>query len=146
MGCAFLFDEVAQGSRMKVAEAMRRQFHTVKPVESVQVAAQTLAEGGEHALLVLDDQERLLGIVTERDITVRAVADAKRADETRVRDIMSAEVFTCGPEDDAAELAKLLDERQIEQAPVLEGERTVGLLVLADLAVGFAAPRTASAD
>jgi len=123
---------------MKVAEAMRRRFQTVKPVESVQVAAQALAEGDEHALMVVDEGERLVGIVTERDITVRAVADAKPADETHVRDIMSGDVFTCGPEDEAHDLARLLHERQIEQAPVVEGERMVGLLVLSDLAVEFA--------
>ena len=123
---------------MKVAEAMRRQFQTVKPAESVQVAAQTMAEGDEHALLVLDEGDRLIGIVTERDITVRAVADAKPPAETPISDIMSGDVFTCGPDDDAADLAKLLNERQIEQAPVLDGDRTVGLLVLADLAADFA--------
>ncbi len=117
---------------------MRRQFQTVRPTESVQIAAQTLAEGDEHAVLVLDDEERLIGIVTERDITVRLVADAKPADSTHIRDIMSGEVFTCGPDDDAAELAKMLNERQIEQAPVIDGERMVGLLVLSDLAAEFA--------
>jgi CBS domain-containing protein len=131
---------------MKVVEAMRRQFQTVKPAESVQRAAQTLAEGDEHALLVMDEDERLVGIVTERDITVRAVADAKPADGTRVSDIMSSDVFTCGPDDDAGELARLLHQRQIEQAPVLDGERMVGLLVLSDLAVEFADARAASGD
>jgi CBS domain-containing protein len=137
---------IAQGSCMKVVEAMRRQFQTVKPAESVQRAAQTLAEGDEHALLVLDEGERLVGIVTERDITVRAVADAKPAAETQVSDIMSSEVFTCGPEDDAGELAGLLHQRQIEQAPVLDCDRLVGLLVLSDLAVEFAGARAASGD
>ena len=123
---------------MKVAEAMHREYHTVGPAESVQTAAQTLAEGDGHALLVLGEDERLLGIVTERDITVRAVADAKPADSTRIQDIMSSELFTCGPEDDAADLAVALTERQIEQAPVLDGDKLIGLLVLSDLAAKFA--------
>ena len=127
---------------MKVAEAMRRQYQTVGPTESVQAAAQTLAEGDDHALLVLDEDERLLGIVTERDITVRVVADAKPAESTLIRDIMSSKLFTCAPEDDAAALAAALHERQIDQAPVLDGDRLVGLLILADLAAGFAASRT----
>jgi CBS domain-containing protein len=124
---------------MRVAEAMRRQYQTVGPSESVQAAAQTMAEGDDHALLVLDEAERLLGIVTERDITVRAVADAKPAESTPVQDIMSSELFTCGPEDDAAALAGILHERQIEQAPVLDGDKLVGLLVLGDLAAELAA-------
>lgn len=130
---------------MKVAEAMRRQYQTVGPDESVQVAAQTLAEGGDHALLVLDDGARLLGIVTERDITVRAVADAKPAESTRIQDIMSSQVFTCGPEDDVGALAAALHERQIDQAPVLDGHTVVGMLILADLAVGFAGATQRSA-
>jgi CBS domain-containing protein len=127
---------------MRTAEAMRRQYQTVKPDEPVQAAAQKLAEGDHHALLVLDQNGRLVGIVTERDITVRVVADAKPADSTLVRDIMSSELFTCGPEDDAAGLAATLHERQIDQAPVLEGEKLVGLLLLADLAVEFAPGRS----
>lgn len=130
---------------MKVAEAMRRQYQTVGPDESVQVAAQTLAEGNDHALLVLDGAARLLGIVTERDITVRAVAEAKPAESTPIQDIMSSELFTCGPDDDVAALAVVLHERQIDQAPVLDGDRVVGMLILADLAVGFAAQTKRSA-
>ena len=132
---------------MKVAEAMRRQYQTVGPTESVQAAAQTLAEGDVHALLVLGEDEHLLGIVTERDITVRAVADAKPADSTSVRDIMSSELFTCGPDDDVAALAAALHERRIDQVPVLDGDKLVGLLILADLAARVtASPTQPSAD
>ena len=130
---------------MKVAEAMRRQYQSVGPDESVQVAAQTLAEGDDHALLVLDDDSRLLGIVTERDITVRAVADAKPAESTPIQDIMSSQLFTCGPEDDVDALAVALHERQIDQVPVLDGDRVVGVLLLADLAAGFAGQTQRSA-
>lgn len=121
---------------MKVAEAMRRQFPTVRPDASVQAAAQALAEDDAHALLVLDESERLVGIVTERDITVRVVADAKPAETTNVGDIMSTDLFTCGPEDEAGELVKIMRARQIEQTPVLDGERLVGVLALRDMAAG----------
>jgi CBS domain-containing protein len=127
---------------MKVSEAMHREYPMVRPDESVQAAAQTLAESDGHALLVLSEDERLLGIVTERDITVRAVADGKSAGGTPIHEIMSSELFTCGPEDDAADLAAALSERQIEQAPVLDGDKLVGLLILADLAAKFAAAET----
>jgi CBS domain-containing protein len=130
---------------MKVDEAMRRQYQTVGPTETVQSVAQRMAESDDHALLVLGENERLLGIVTERDIMVRAVADAKPADRTSVRDIMSSELFTCGPEDDADVLAATLLERQIEQAPVLDGEKLIGLLILADVSVRSAASDTQSA-
>lgn len=118
---------------MKVAEAMRRQFQTVGPAESVQAAAQSLAEGDARALLVVDDAKTLIGIVTERDITVRAVAEARSADGTTIGDIMSSTLFACAPDDDAMEMARAMRERQVEQAPVLEAGRLVGLLALADL-------------
>lgn len=127
---------------MKVAEAMRRQYQVVRPKDTVQAAAQTLAEGDGHALLVLGDDDRLLGIVTERDITVRAVAEAKPPESTPVLDIMSSEIFTCGPSDDAADLAAALHERQIDQAPVVEDDKVVGMLVLTDLAATFASAQT----
>lgn len=118
---------------MKVAQAMRRQFATLRPSESVQAAAQALAEDDSHALLVLDESDRLVGLVTERDITVRAVAGARPAEKTSIGEIMSTGLLTCGPDDDAGILAEIMRARQIEQTPVLEGERLVGLLTLQDL-------------
>jgi CBS domain-containing protein len=78
---------------------------------------------------------RLCGVVTDRDIVVRAVADGRQATVTPVGDICSAGLTTVRPDDDIATAAALMRHRAVRRLPVVEGHRTVGIVSIGDLAI-----------
>ena len=82
------------------------------------------------------DNDRLVGIVTDRDITVRATAEGDAPTDVRVRDIMTPEVIYCFEDDDVTKAAELMGEKQVRRLPVLDkSKRLVGIVSLGDLAV-----------
>lgn len=118
---------------MRVSEVMTRDVRLARPDQSIADAARVMAEMDVGALPVGAD-DRLLGIITDRDITVRAVATG-RGPDTLVREVMSAEVRYCYEDEDTDEVAENMAEEQIRRLPVLDRtDRLVGILSLADLA------------
>lgn len=84
---------------------------------------------------IVDERERLIGVVTDRDIVVRACAAGKSPKETRVVDVMSREVATALPDEDVRAVIARMAQRQVRRIPVVDGEgRVVGLVALADIA------------
>jgi CBS domain-containing protein len=85
--------------------------------------------------LPIVDAGRLAGIVTDRDIVVRAVADGKDA-ETPVGDIISGELFTVGPDDFVFEAARLMGDKQVRRIPVVNPDGSLaGIIAMADVAL-----------
>jgi len=80
------------------------------------------------------DNGRPIGIVTDRDIVIRAVAEEKQANRT-VREILTASVVCASPDMSTHEAADLMSEYQIRRLPVVENQRVVGIVSLGDLAV-----------
>jgi CBS domain-containing protein len=80
------------------------------------------------------DGGRLVGIVTDRDIVVRAIAAGKDPKTTKVRDIMSADPITVAPQDDVKMAEERMRERQVRRLPVVDQGRLVGILVTAQIA------------
>jgi len=103
---------------------------------------QTLAEAAEK-MKALDvgplpvcDGERLVGMITDRDITVRATAAGRDPKSTRVRDVMTEQIFYCFEDDSLEQAAEILERAQIRRMPVLnQAKRLVGIVALGDLAV-----------
>lgn len=79
------------------------------------------------------DEERLVGMITDRDIVVRGVAE-KRPGSTKVEEIMSDQLCTISPDADVSEGAQLMAEYQIRRLPVVEGDRLIGIVSLGDFA------------
>jgi len=77
---------------------------------------------------------RLVGIVTDRDIVVRVVAEGRDANVTTVKEIASTDLVTVAPGDDLDVALNLLAQRQVRRLPVVEGERLVGIVAQADIA------------
>lgn len=77
----------------------------------------------------------LVGIVTDRDIVARAVADNRDLRTATVADVASRDVFTVGPEDDLEEAQRLMADQQVRRLPVVEDGRVVGILAQADVAL-----------
>ena len=119
---------------MKVKQIMTDHVVTVGQREPVAHAARLMKRGNLGALPVCDDEGRLRGIVTDRDIVTRCIAADDDPGDTPVREIMSRGIVTCGAEDDADELARTMSARQLRRVPVTEGCKVIGMVSLGDLA------------
>ncbi|MFZ3101323.1 MAG: CBS domain-containing protein [Desulfitobacteriaceae bacterium] len=81
------------------------------------------------------EQDRLQGIITDRDIVIRAIASGKNSNSLNASDIMSTKVITVSPDTDAHEASQIMAREQIRRLPVMENGRLVGIMALGDLAV-----------
>ncbi len=119
---------------MLVKEAMTREVRIVSPDQTVQQAARIMLDIDVGALPVGDD-DKLVGMITDRDIAVRCVAMGKPA-STAVRDAMSQEIRYCFDDEDIAHVARNMADQQIRRLPVVDrNKRLVGILALADLVI-----------
>ena len=118
---------------MLVKEAMSRDVRTVNPDQNIQEAARIMLEIDAGALPV-GENDKLVGMITDRDIAVRAVGSGKPP-TTRVREVMTRDVKYCFEDEDTAHVARNMGEQQVRRLPVVDRDkRLVGVLALADLA------------
>lgn len=118
---------------MKISDVMTPNPKTVKLSDSIQTAAQIMREEDAGAVPVVEDG-RVVGMVTDRDIVVRAVADGDFS--AKMSDVVSDDVITAAPDMTTAEAAELMGEHQIRRLPVVDpDDRLVGIVSLGDLAV-----------
>ena len=118
---------------MKIAECMSTDVQVAKPDQPIQEAAQFMLRADAGAMPV-GEGDRLVGMVTDRDIAVRGVA-AGRGPDTPVRDVMTEEVIYCFEDDEVEEVALKMSDRQVRRMPVLsrQDETLVGIVSLGDL-------------
>jgi CBS domain-containing protein len=116
-----------------IKEVMTRDVRACEPNATVAEAAKVMAQEDVGPIPIVEDG-RLVGIVTDRDIVVRVVAEGRDPKTTTVNEIASTELVTVSPEDNLDEALKLLAERQIRRLPVVEGDRLVGIVAQADIA------------
>lgn len=120
---------------MEIAAIMTRNVEVVKPDSILQEAAAKM-KSLDVGMLPVCDGDRLVGMLTDRDITVRATAEGHDPGKTRVRDVMTPDVICCFEDQSVQEAAKLMEERQIRRLPVLsKDKRLIGIVSLGDLAV-----------
>lgn len=118
----------------QVAEVMTRGVRSMSPRDSLQFAAQAMDELDIGAIPVCDG-ERLVGMVTDRDITVRGVAQGCAVDSTPLSAVMSGEPQCCYEDQSIEEVSALMQDEQIRRLPVLDRDKhLVGMLSLGDLA------------
>jgi CBS domain-containing protein len=121
---------------MYVNEIMTRGAECTSPHATLREAAGRMRDLNVGALPVCGESDRLVGMVTDRDITVRAVAEARDPAGTRVRDAMTPHVVYCYEDQEVEEAARLMEEHQVRRLVVLDrNKRLVGILSLGDLAV-----------
>lgn len=119
---------------MKVEDIMTRAVHSVNPGDSIAHAARSMAENDVGMLPVIDGRD-LLGIVTDRDIAMRAIA-AGIDPNSPIRRIMSEDVATCSPDDDVGEALETMANEQVRRLPVCDDQdRVIGVFGLADAAM-----------
>lgn len=130
---------------MLLQDIMTPNVECIGPDETVEAAAQRMRDL-DVGILPVCENDRLAGMITDRDIAIRAVADGCDPTTCRVRDVMTPDVIYCF-EDDAVEDAEhLMERRQVRRLLVLNRKkRLVGILALGDIAVRTADDRQAGA-
>ncbi len=119
---------------MKVFDIMSDHIITVGLSEPVSAAARLLKRYNIGAVPVCDDRGNLRGMITDRDITVRCVANGLSTDETKSGDVMTRGVITVSYNAGIGDAARLMADAQIRRLPVCRDGLLVGMLSLADLA------------
>lgn len=112
--------------------AKGHEVYSVAPGASVLEAVRLMAERHIGALLVIDDG-RLVGILSERDYARKVVLNGRNSTSTAVREIMSAPVVTVAPEKTVDDAMRLMTARRIRHLPVVRGEAVVGVVSIGDL-------------
>lgn len=119
---------------MLIGDAMTRSVETIEPGATVQAAAARMRSCGIGVLPILEEGQPV-GMLTDRDITVRATALGKDPKETLVRDVMTATVVTCREDAPISEAEQLMEEKAVRRLVVLNSwHRIVGIISLDDIA------------
>jgi CBS domain-containing protein len=119
----------------KVQEVMTARPTTLPVTASVVEAARVMREKDIGDVIVLDEGDQLCGIVTDRDIVVRAVADQQDPAQLKLGEICSRDVTTLSPQDKVGDAVKLMTEKAVRRLPVVDEGKPVGIVSLGDLAV-----------
>jgi CBS domain-containing protein len=119
---------------MRVSDAMTANVKIASPQQTIAEAARTMAELDAGALPV-GDGDRLVGMITDRDIAIRAIA-ADKGPQTLVKDVMSKEVLYCFADQNLDEVVQNMADTKVRRMPVLNRDkRLVGILSLGDVAL-----------
>jgi CBS domain-containing protein len=120
---------------MQIQQILTSQIEKIRPDMTLREAAAKMRDLDCGALPVCEG-DRVKGIITDRDIVVRAVADGGNLDETAVRQVMTKDIACCFVDQDIAEAARIMSDRQVRRLPVLNRRnKVVGILSLGDLAL-----------
>jgi CBS domain-containing protein len=118
-----------------VREAMTASVSSVSPSQSLADAAEVM-KGEDVGSVPVVEEGRLAGIVTDRDIVTRAVAERRNPQAVKVEEIASHDLVTVESEQDLDDALALMARHKVRRLPVLEGGRLVGMLAQADIALG----------
>jgi len=123
-----------------IQDIMTRDVQTISPQDTVQRAAQLMDELNVGAIPVLDG-DKLVGMITDRDITVRSVAVGQNPGSTKVDAVMSTDVRTCTSTQSVDEVLAQMGDGQIRRIPVVDAQsnKVVGIVSLGDMATRHAA-------
>jgi len=119
---------------MKVRDVMTDRVDTVTPNASVVEIAQMMKNNDVGSIPVCEDK-KVIGMITDRDIVIKVVADGKNIESRMAKDIMNSKIITVTGDQDVHEAAHLMSEYQIRRLPVVEQGKIVGIVALGDLAI-----------
>jgi len=126
---------------MQISEVMTRGVECIRPNDSIARAAERMRELNVGSLPVCGDNNKLLGMVTDRDITLRTTANGKAPRSTAVAEVMTEASTCCNEGDSVEEVLKKMAEEQIRRIPVIDAKKhLVGIVSLGDLATRLSAP------
>jgi CBS domain-containing protein len=112
---------------MKVRDAMAKTVSSATPQDTLGRVAQMMRQE-DAGFIPVTEQDRLVGVVTDRDIVIRCVAEGHNAVDDPVEHAMTRDPITIGPEDDIEKAAELMGRAEVRRLAVVEGDRLVGVL------------------
>jgi CBS domain-containing protein len=116
-----------------IQDIMTTEVMTVGINEDICTVAEMMKDNNVGVIPVVDEQNYCIGLVTDRDIVIRGLADRKSA-SLRVKDVLSNKIISIKPDTDIKEVADLMAKEQIRRLPVLKDGKLVGIVSMADLA------------
>jgi CBS domain-containing protein len=121
---------------MKARDIMTSDLECVTREDTLQRAARLMRDGDFGALPVVEDTRsmKLVGVITDRDIAVRHVAEDNNPDCTVGDHMSSGQIFMVSPDDDLDSVARTMESHQVRRVPVVEGDRVIGIIAQADIA------------
>ncbi len=125
--------EEESGVSLKVEDVMVKEVITIDENSTVKEAADVMNKF-EIGCLIAVKKGKAMGIITERDLLKRVVAEAKDANKAKVKDVMSSPLVVVEPSMDLDEAVRLMFQMKIKKLPVVDGKRLVGLVSLTDIA------------
>ena len=121
---------------MKLSSIMTGGIETIPPQATLAEAAKKMASQDIGSLPVCAERRRVVGIITDRDITVRAVARGMDPNHTRVEEVMTRDVLSCSSDAEVEDACQLMEKRQVRRLLVTDGNDTpVGIVSLGDIAL-----------
>ena len=121
---------------MKVKDCMCKQVYYCEPNCTVLDCARIMNDKHVGCIAICNVNKNVVGIVTDRDIVLRCVANKKNAEETKISDIMSTNICCCSPEEDINEVENNMSKIQVKRIPVInDSDEFVGMVSLKDLAI-----------
>lgn len=118
---------------MKVRDLMRCEPRVCTPGSHLAGVGRIMEQTGSGFLPVIGDQERVVGVITDRDLALAAATRDRKPSEIDVRSVMSGEVYACGPDDEIGDALKVMRQRKVRRLPVLDSDRLAGILSLDDV-------------
>lgn len=118
---------------MKVKDCMNKGVVWLNPDSSVGECARLMDEQHIGSVPVCDQNKQVVGLVTDRDILLRAIAHNKDVNNTKLSEIMTTKVYCCDINTDIEQVTKIMSENQIRRVPVIDKNQITGMLTLTDL-------------
>lgn len=126
----------------KAREIMTAERTCANETDTVQSAASTMQRLGVGALPICGQDNKLKGMVTDRDIVIKVVAAGKDSSSVTVGELQQPEAVTIGADDDADEILATMREHKVRRLPVIDGNELVGIIALGDVAKALDNPTT----
>ena len=128
-----------------IRDVMSSKPVTLRLEDTVYSAAEAMKKNDIGDVLVIDSDNKIAGIVTDRDIAVRAVAEGRDPSATQLSDVCSSNIASVSPDDPISTAVDTMRERAIRRLPVVDGDTPVGVVSIGDLAIDLD-KRSALAD
>ncbi|MGI5849581.1 MAG: CBS domain-containing protein [Christensenellales bacterium] len=119
---------------MKIKEIMSKEIASLKPDDPIETAAQLMKQYDVGSIPVCENQ-KVVGIITDRDIALRSVAVGQNTKSQKVSDIMTTNITIGNPEMNVHDAARIMSEKQIRRLPIVESNSLVGMVSLGDISL-----------
>jgi CBS domain-containing protein len=120
--------------KQKIKDVMTKQIFSVHEDATIREVARLMRDQSIGDVLVTDADGKLYGIITDRDVVVRAVAEGRDLDSVHAKEICSEHCVTLSPSSDVEEAVKLMRDKAIRRLPIVENDIAVGIVTIGDLA------------